>query len=191
MSLLRFVVLTAFCGWAVGSNPVLADEQTEEPTTADILAHPEIKGALRAIDAWLEGVHIYTRLPGMSAGIVHDQDLIWSGGWGYSNLETKRLADADTIYSVCSISKLFTAVAVMQLRDANKLRLRDAVRDHLDDFEINQAFPDSGPITIESLLTHTSGIRRNTGLRSWSGPDFPTPSVSGMMEKLKTLGYVE
>ena len=187
MSLLRLVVLTAFCGWAVGSNPVLADEQSQEPTTADILAHPEVEGALRAIDAWLEGVHIYTRLPGISAGIVHDQDLIWHRGWGYSNLEEKRPADADTIYSICSISKPFTAIAVMQLRDANELTLRDAVRDHLDNFEINQAFPDSGPITIESLLTHTSGIRRNTGLRFWSGPEFPTPTVSAMMEKLKTM----
>ncbi len=100
MSLVRFVLLTALCSWAVGSNPVLADERSQEPTTADILAHPEVKGALRAIDAWLEGVHIYTRLPGISAGIVHDQDLIWNRGWGYSNLEEKRPADADTIYSI-------------------------------------------------------------------------------------------
>lgn len=186
MSCLHFVLLTACCICAVGLSPVLAEEPTEKPTTAAILAHPEVKGALRAIDAWLEGVRIFDRLPGISAGIVHDQDLIWNRGYGYANLEEKRPADADTIYSVCSISKLFTAIAVMQLRDANKLTLRDAVRDHLDGFEVKQVHASSGPITIESLLTHSSGLPRNTGLQFWNGPDFPSPTVPQVKEKLKT-----
>lgn len=50
MPFLRFFLFTAFCGYALCSNPVLADEQTHEPTTAEILAHPEVKGDLRAID---------------------------------------------------------------------------------------------------------------------------------------------
>jgi CubicO group peptidase (beta-lactamase class C family) len=44
------------------------------------------------------------------------------------------------------------------MHDANKLTLRDAVGDHLDWFDITQAYDDSGPIMIESLLTHSSGL---------------------------------
>ena len=115
--------LIACCGFSSHLNLVLADEEIQQPTADEILAHPEVKGALRAIDAWLEGTQIYDRIPGISAGIVHDQELIWSKGYGYSNLEAKRPADADTLYSICSISKLFTSIGIMQLRDANKLTL--------------------------------------------------------------------
>ena len=99
MSFLRFVLFTAFCICAVGLNPALADKQTPQPTTAEILAHPEVKGALRAIDAWVEYNRMYNRIPGISVGIVLDQDLIWSKGYGYANREEKRPANANAILS--------------------------------------------------------------------------------------------
>ena len=182
----HIATLIACCGFSSHLNLVFADEEIQQPTTDEILAHPEVKGALRAIDAWLEGVRIYDRIPGISAGIVHDQELIWNKGYGYSNLETKRPADADTLYSICSISKLFTAIGIMQLRDANKLALRDPVDDHLDWFDIRQAHENSAPITIESLLTHTSGLPYEAGYPYWDGPDFPFPTRDRMIEGLKT-----
>ncbi|MBW1843037.1 MAG: serine hydrolase [Deltaproteobacteria bacterium] len=185
MSSSKFVLLIACCSFAVHSNVVFADEATQEPTAEEILAHPEVKGALGAIDAWVEGVRTYDRIPGVSVGIVHDQDLIWSKGYGYSNVESKRPADADTLYSICSISKLFTSIAIMQLRDANKLTLRDPVGKHLDWFDIKQAYEQSGPITIESLLTHSSGLPRESDFPYWGGPDFPFPTRQQMIEKLK------
>lgn len=183
---LRIVTFIAFCGFAINPNLVFANEEIQQPTTDEILAHPEVKGALRAIDAWLEGVRIYERIPGISAGIIHDQALIWNKGYGYSNLETKRPADADTLYSICSISKLFTSIGIMQLRDANKLTLRDPVGDHLDWFSITQAYENSAPITIESLLTHTSGLPYEAGYPYWDGPDFPFPTRQRIIEGLKT-----
>ncbi len=185
MSSSKIVLLIACCSFAVHSNVVSADEATQEPTAEEILAHPEVKGALGAIDAWAEGVRMYDRIPGVSVGIVHDQDLIWSKGYGYSNVESKRPADADTLYSICSISKLFTSIAIMQLRDANKLTLRDPVGKHLDWFDIKQAHEQSGPITIESLLTHSSGLPRESDFPYWGGPDFPFPTRQQMIEKLK------
>jgi CubicO group peptidase (beta-lactamase class C family) len=186
MSSSRIVLFIACCSLAAHSNLVLADEEIQEPTTEEILAHPEVKGALGAIDAWIEGVRTYDRIPGVSVGIVRDQDLIWNNGYGYSNFETKRPADADTLYSICSISKLFTSIGIMQLRDANKLTLRDSVGDHLEWFDITQAHDDSGPITIESLLTHSSGLPRESDFPYWGGPDFPFPTRQQMIEKLKT-----
>ncbi len=186
MSSSQVVLFIACCSFAAHSNVIFADETTQEPTREEFLAHPEVRGALGAIDAWVEGVRAYDKIPGVSVGIVRDQELIWNNGYGYSNLEKKRPADADTIYSICSISKLFTSIGIMQLRDADKLTLRDSVRDHLDWFDIKQAHDKSGPITIESLLTHSSGLPRESDFPYWGGPDFPFPTRQQMIEKLKT-----
>jgi CubicO group peptidase (beta-lactamase class C family) len=186
MSLSRLVLVIACCCFAIQSNLVLAEEENKQPSKEEILSHPEVKGALGAIDAWLEGVRTYGRIPGMSVGIVRDQDLIWNSGYGFSNLETNRPADANTLYSICSISKLFTSIGIMQLRDADKLTLRDSVGDHLDWFRITQSYDDSGPITIESLLTHSSGLPRESDFPYWIGPDFPFPTRQQMIERLTT-----
>jgi CubicO group peptidase (beta-lactamase class C family) len=171
------VLLTLLTAFPAGA----ADDP---PTTEQVLAHPDVLGAIAIIDAYLQGVQTYEKVPGISAGIVHDQDLIWQHGYGYSNLETKRPADADTLYSICSISKLFTAIGIMQLRDAGQLNLRDSVGDHLDWFNIQQAHEGSGPATIESLLTHSSGLPRESDYPYWNGPDFPFPTRAQIIDRL-------
>jgi len=166
--------------------PAMAADDTDEPTLEELLAHLEVKGALAIIDAWIEGRKMYEQIPGISVGIVHDQDLLWTKGYGYSNLETERPADADTLYSICSISKLFTAIGIMQLRDQNKLRLTDPVNDHLDWFDITQAYEGSGPVTIEGMMTHSSGLPRESDFPYWIGPDFPFPTREEMIERVKS-----
>lgn len=175
------VLASVFVTW-ITALPTWAEDVA--PTTEQLLAHPEVAGALAVIDAYVEGIRTYEKVPGISAGIVHDQELIWNKGYGYSNLETRRPADADTLYSICSISKLFTAIAIMQLRDAGELALRDSVGDHLDWFNIKQAHDGSGPATIESLLTHSSGLPRESDFPYWIGPDFPFPTRAQIVDRL-------
>ena len=125
-------VLTLFV-----AGPLIADD--EAPAIGELRSDPEIVGAIAAIDAWIEGRQIYDRIPGVSVGIVSDQDMLWSAGYGYANIAGEVPADDDTLYSICSISKLFTAIGIMQLRDESKLRLRDSVNEHLEWFNIAQA----------------------------------------------------
>jgi CubicO group peptidase (beta-lactamase class C family) len=104
--------------------------------------------------------------------------------------EKKVNSSPSTIYSICSISKLFTSVAIMKLRDAGKLRLEDLIADHLPWFNLQQQFPDTGPITIRSVLTHSSGLPRESDYPYWTGPDFPFPTQKQVKAKLgsqKTL----
>jgi CubicO group peptidase (beta-lactamase class C family) len=164
--------------------PAIAADNKVELTREELLAHSEIQGALAAIDAWVQGRQMFDRIPGVSVGIVHDQDVLWSSGYGYSNLESERPANADTLYSVCSISKLFTAISLMQLRDEGQLTLRDPVEEHLDWFDIKQAHEGSGPITIEGLMTHSSGLPRESDFPYWTGPDFPFPTREEMISRL-------
>ncbi|MGB9906275.1 MAG: serine hydrolase [Candidatus Saccharicenans sp.] len=146
--------------------------------------------ALRLIEAWLDAQRDYEQLPGMSVAIVDNQEVIFAKAYGLADLEKKIKTRPNTIYSICSISKLFTSVAIMQLRDAGKLRLDDEVGNHLPWFNIKQQYPDSGPITIRSILTHSSGLPRESDYPYWSKPDFHFPTREQLKEKLgqqKTL----
>jgi CubicO group peptidase (beta-lactamase class C family) len=116
--------------------------------------------------------------------IVHDQELLYLGGFGFANPEKGLAASPDTLYSICSNSKLFTSIAVMQLRDSGKLRLDDLLSEHLEWFEIEDAHPDDEPITIRRILTHSSGLPRESDFPYWSGPDFPFPTHEQIVERL-------
>lgn len=140
--------------------------------------------AVRFIDAWLEAQHAYEHLPGISVGIVKDQQLIWSKGYGLSDVKKNIPTTPGTVYSICSISKLFTAIAIMQLYENGKLRLDDSVSTLLPGFNIRQQFKESGPITIRSLLTHSSGLPRESDFPYWTGPDFQFPTQQQVADKL-------
>lgn len=130
--------------------------------------------ALRVLDLWFQAQREYERLPGISAGVVLGQELVWQKGYGHLDAAGRVPAKPDTIYSICSISKLFTAVAVMQLWEQGRLGLDDEVARHVPDFAIQQSDKDSGPITVRSLLMHASGLPREAGLPYWSSSQFPS-----------------
>ena len=116
----------------------------------------------------------YRGIPGIVVGLVYDQELIYSQGFGVANLEQNTPVDENTPYRIASITKTFTATAIMQLRDAGKLRVDDPVKDYLPWFNIKQRFPGQTPITIRQLLTHTSGLPREADFPYWTDHDFPT-----------------
>lgn len=148
------------------------------------LASGEPVNELALIDAWLGAQRAYDRVPGLSVSIVHDQELLWSGASGYADVESGRAAEADTIYGICSISKLFTGIAVMQLRDQGMVRLDDPVAKLLPWFNLRQSHADSPEITLEALLTHSSGLPRESDFPYWVGPDFDFPSREAIREEL-------
>jgi len=77
-------------------------------------------------------------------------------GYGWSDLEYGTHATAETIYLYCSMTKLFTATALMQLRERGLVELDRAVRDYLPDFPLQ--YPTGREITVRHLLSHSSGI---------------------------------
>lgn len=146
--------------------------------------------AFKIIEVWLEAQKDFESLPGISAAIVHDQELLWSGAFGKANVNDDIDAEVSTLCSICSISKLFTSVAIMKLYDDGKLRLDDELKDILPWFNLKQQYADSGPITIRSLLTHSSGLPRQSDVAYWTAPDFPFPTIEEMkkaMENQETL----
>lgn len=155
--------------------PTLAGQARPDPAS-----DPEVQGAIRLFSAWMEGQIAYRGLPGVAVGVVADQDLVWSQGFGYADVAAKRPMTAETKFRMASHSKLFTATAIMQLREEGKLRLDDPVVKYLPWFRVKPAAPDDPPITIEQLLTHRSGMPREAG-DHWTTYNFPTE------EQLKAL----
>jgi CubicO group peptidase (beta-lactamase class C family) len=149
-----------------GSRLMGASEFLEE--------HSSVADAVKLLDVWLEEQRGYKEIPGLSIGIVYDQELIWTKGYGYSDMDSKSPATPATIYRIASITKLFTSTAIMQLRDAGKLRLDDPVSQYLPWFTIQSEFTDDPPITIRNLLTHTAGIPREAAFPYWTDHKFPT-----------------
>jgi len=145
---------------------------------------PRVEAALRLVEVWVASQLDYNDIPGMSAGIVYDQELVWSRGFGFADVDEKMPASPDTIYSICSISKLFTSIGIMQLRDEGKLRLDDPIKKHLSWFNIKDRYPDAPEITIEAVLTHSSGLPREAAYPYWTGPEFRFPTREQIIQAL-------
>jgi D-alanyl-D-alanine carboxypeptidase len=140
----------------------------------EILEHAEVASQLDLLCAWIEAQLAYKGQPGLSIGIVLDQQLVWAKGFGFANVAAQTPTTPSTIYRIASITKLFTSTAIMQLRDAGKLQLDDPITKHLAWFELQNHFPDAPPITLRHLLTHTSGLPREAAFPYWIDNDFPT-----------------
>ncbi len=146
---------------------------------------PAVMEAIEVARIWLDAQHDYEEIPAISAAIVHDQELVWSGAVGLADLGTERPATSETLYSICSISKLFTSVALMQLRDQGKVDLRDPVSKHLPWYAVTQQYDDSSPVTLEGLLTHSAGLPRESDHPYWSGPEYTFPTKDEVIAGLK------
>lgn len=158
-----------------GVAVMLAAGAVSQGSAREVAGDPRVREALAFVELWLDGQRAYEGIPGISVAIVHDQELVWSAGFGLADRERQTAATPSTVYSICSISKLFTSVAVMQLRDEGRLRLDDPVVRHLPWFAVPQMYPESSPIDIESLLTHSAGFQEDPSIPYWTAPfDFPT-----------------
>lgn len=142
---------------------------------------------LRVFESWVDSQMAYSGQPGLSVAVIHDQDVVWSKGLGYSDRENKIEAQSDTIYRVASISKLFTATAVMQVRDNGKLDLQDSIKDYLPWFNVKD---EKGPIRVINLITHTSGLPREASGPYWTDNKFPSVDElkTGLVDQNHTLG---
>jgi len=154
------------------AGPPVAMAAAFAPVSAPQTQH---RDALRLLDYWLDAQVAYDHVPAVSAGVVIGQSLVWSGGYGFADAARRVPVSADTIYSICSISKLFTAVAVMQLWETGKLGLDDDLGKYLPAFKMARSDPDSGPVSLRSLLTHSSGLPRETLANPWQPPEFVAP----------------
>jgi CubicO group peptidase (beta-lactamase class C family) len=118
------------------------------------------------------------RLPSVAAAVVRGGELVWESAVGAADAQQQREATPDTQYRVGSITKTFTAAAVMQLRDAGKLDLEDTLDRHVERA--------AHAPTLRRLLSHTSGLQRETHDEAWL-----TARFADVPELIDTLDRAE
>ncbi len=129
--------------------------------------------AVAALTALVEREVTEKALPALSVALVDDQRVVWAKGFGFRDTAKKLPADADTVYRVGSVSKLFTDVAVMQLVEEGKLDLDKPVSDYLPDFK--PVLPAKAKsITLRMLMSHRSGLIREPPVGNYFDPTEPT-----------------
>lgn len=117
------------------------------------------------------------RIPGFSVGIIKGDQALYEKGYGSAD-NTGRAVDSQTPFLVGSVSKTFTALAVMQLAEAGKVDLDKPVQSYLASFTLADAQA-SGKITVRQLLNHTSGIAE--------GAEFQAATLRGDDETITEL----
>jgi D-alanyl-D-alanine carboxypeptidase len=183
MPLMLGIAVIAAWAFAAARPAASTQEGTPAAAHAKVAADPDVLGAERLFSAWMEGQIAYRGLPGIVVGVVSDQELVWAKGFGFADTTAKLPMTPTTKFRMASHSKMFTAIAIMQLREEGKLRLDDPVAKYLPWFKAKPSGDDDGPITIEQLLSHSSGLQREAG-DHWTSYEFPTA------DELRTL-YVD
>ncbi len=108
------------------------------------------------IDSIISAYMTANQMPGLSVGIVKNGKIFLAKGFGTAEIGRKQAVDSLTNFLTCSVTKLFTATAIMQLVEQGKLDIHQKLVYYLPDFKMKDArYHD---ITIEQMMTHTSGL---------------------------------
>lgn len=98
------------------------ETQCNVKMVSKLSSDPKVESGIRLLSAWIESKMAYKGQPGLSIGIVHDQELVWAKGFGYADVEEGVEASSKTVYRIASITKLFTSTVILQLRDEARAR---------------------------------------------------------------------
>jgi len=96
--------------------------------------------------------------PGYAFGIMLDGKLVYSGSGGYTDIAKKIPATTQSMFRIASMSKSFTAMAILKLRDEGKLKLDEPVYKYIPEMKGQKLTSDAPEITIKNLLTHSAGF---------------------------------
>jgi D-alanyl-D-alanine-carboxypeptidase/D-alanyl-D-alanine-endopeptidase len=114
---------------------------------------------LAEIDRTMENYRLDAHIPGMVWGIVQDGRLIHVKGAGVRDLDAKRPVDAETLFRIASMTKAFTALSILKLRDEGKLTLDAPAETYVPELKAwKYPTEDSPKIRVRDLLTHIAGF---------------------------------
>ncbi|NIP54582.1 MAG: serine hydrolase [Phycisphaerae bacterium] len=144
-SFVSLILLTIAPFKAISSSA----EQASTKILAESLTNSE-RQVLEHFAAQLESYREQLNIPGMSAAVIKNQQLIWAQGFGFADVENKVKATPQTIYHLASLTKTFASQIIMKLVEEGKIDLEDPVRKY------GVKIPDDPGIKVKHLLTHTS-----------------------------------
>ena len=119
----------------------------------------KIEKTFPVVDALFKAQAEKAHYPGLVWGLVVDGKLVHIGSTGYANVQKKIAAGSNSVFRIASMTKSFTAMAILKLRDEGKLNLDDPASKYIPEMKnLRYATTDARPITIRDLLTHRAGF---------------------------------
>ncbi len=129
------------------------------PFFADDNRIEKIRATQAVIDKLYKEHAAKNHFPGFVYGVVADGQLIYTGEMGYTDIEKKTPATVSSAFRIASMSKSFTALAIVKLRDEGKLKLDDPASKYIPEMsKIKYLTSDAPEITVRHLLTHAAGF---------------------------------
>ncbi len=136
-----------------------ANDRYPQARFTDSQRKAKLMSAMPAVDEVFRRFAASQNIPGMAWGVVVDERLAHVGTVGLRDRESGAPVAQDTVFRIASMTKSFTALAVLKLRDEGKLSLEDPVAKWIPEFS-NMPLPtrDSAPLVIRELLSHSAGL---------------------------------
>jgi CubicO group peptidase (beta-lactamase class C family) len=138
------------------------------------------------LEAYLKALVECGKPPGLSLVVVKDGKIIYEKGFGWADEPRGIASTSESVYHWWSLTKIATAIAILQLQEREKLKLDDSVAKYLPFFKVQYPSTNSKPVTIQHLLTHSSGLP-DAGFRiiGWIHHDGePSVNQTALVEKV-------
>ncbi len=119
---------------------------------------PTAASHINELEPYLETAVAMKSPPSLSILVIKDQDIVYANAFGHTDAAQDVRATPDTVYQWWSITKLFTAVAILQLQEQRLLSIDDSVVEHLPSFSTRGKNTTAETVTIKHLLSHSSGL---------------------------------
>jgi len=131
----------------------------QPPVFTDNNRMQKIQAVFPLVDSLFHTYAVQHHYPGFAYGLVVDGQVVHSGAFGYTDVEKKTPATVHSLFRIASMSKSFTATAILKLRDEGKLQLDDPAYKYIPEMrQLHYLTTDASPITIRQLLTHAAGF---------------------------------
>lgn len=138
----------------------LTKAQDVTPGPTEVTASPG--SPIEGVDDYLQVLMRKRHVPGVSVAVVRDGEVVLARGYGLANVELGVPATEDTVYQLASVTKTFTAAAIMLLAEDGTLSIDDRITERLT--KLPETWKD---VTVRHLLNHTSGIKSYTSVEDF------------------------
>lgn len=179
-----------------------AAETLPEPRFADPERARKLAAAFPEIEKmFLERVE-RQHMPGAVLGIIIDGQLVWVKSAGVADVKSRTPVNADTVFRIASMTKSFTAMAILKLRDEGKLSLDDPVSKYVPSLtDLPYPTKDSPALTIRHLLTHSEGFpednpwgdrqlaQSNDAIKNFIRSGIPFSNAPGVAFEYSNFGF--
>lgn len=171
-------------------------------TAAPAVTAPPDAATLQKIDRIFADWQVAAHVPGLAYGVVADGKLVHVGGLGVQTLDGRQAVGPDSLFRIASMSKAFTALAILKLRDEGKVSLDAPAENYVPEMK-GWRYPtgDSPRITVRHLLTHTAGfvednpwgdrqqVMSEAEFSALLGAGVPFSRAPGLQMEYSNLGY--